>query len=105
MKIRTMKNLVAPEGYQVRWEYAEKSKGKQGWFEMYDRIAKQLEKLLTDNADAEDASILRLLDKDGVVWKFDLIKMTQRRIKDGNDECMRSIRRIFVCDDWESKRI
>ena len=105
MKIRTMKNLVVPEGYQVRWEYADKSKGKQGWFKMYDRIAKQLEKLLTDNADAEKDSKLRLRDEDNVVWKFCLREMTQRRLIDGNDECKRRIRRIFVCDDWESKRI
>ena len=72
-----MRNHVAPEGYKVRWEYAEKGKfGKPGWFEMYDWIAKQLEKVTTDNAAAAEPSKLRLLDKDGVVWKFDLIEMT-----------------------------
>ena len=77
---------MAPEDYQVRWEYAEKSKGKQGWFEMYDCIAKQLEEVTTDNSVAEEPSELRLPDEDGVVWKFDLIEMTQRRLKDDNDE-------------------
>ena len=69
---------------------------------MYDWIAKQLEEVTTDNAAAEEPSKLRLPDEDGVVWKFDLIEMTQRRLKDGNDEKTRCIHRIFVCDDWES---
>ena len=67
--------------------------------EMYALIAGQLEKVTTDNAAAAEPSKLRLLDKDGVVWKFDLIEMTQRRIKDCKDENTRRIRRIFVCDD------
>ena len=66
---------------------------------MHAWIAEQLEKVSTDNAAAEEPSKLRLAHEDGVIWKFDLIEMTQRRIKDGNDECTRHIRRIFVRDD------
>ena len=87
LSLLTMRHYVTPEDYKVRWEYEEKGKfGKPGWFEMYDWIAKQLEKVTTDNAAAAEPSKLRLLDKDGVVWKFDLIEMTQRRLKDDNDE-------------------
>ena len=89
---------MAPEDYQVRWEYAEKGKSEQGWFEMYDCIAKQLEEVTTDNSVAEEPSELRLPDEDGVFWKFDLIEMTQRRLTDGNDENARCIRRILVCE-------
>ena len=54
--------------------------------EMYALIAEQLERVTTDNAAAEEPSKLRLPDEDGVVWKLDLIEMTQRRLKDDNDE-------------------
>ena len=64
--------------------------------EMYALIAEQLERVTTDNAAADEPSKLRLPDEDGVVWKFDLIEMTQRRLKDDNDENTRCIRRIFV---------
>ena len=38
---------------------------------------------------------MRFTETDGVIWKYDLTAMTQRRIRDGQDECTRNIRRIW----------
>ena len=90
-------NDVAPEGYKVRWEYAEYGNrwDKRGWFEMHAEVAKQLEGVFADY----EPTWLRITRDDDIIWKFDLVGMTQRRIKDGKDECTRRIRRIFVRDD------
>ena len=92
----SMRKDVAPKNYKVRWEYAEKGRwGKPGWFEMHADLAEQLEGVFADR----DPTWLRI-PRDDVIWKFDLVGMTQRRIKNGNDECTRRIRRIFVRDDF-----
>ena len=90
-------NDVAPYGSKVIWEYAEYGSrlATRGWFEMHAEVAKQLEEVFADY----EPTWLRITRDDDNIWKFDLVGMTQRRIKDGKDECTRRIRRIFVRDD------
>ena len=77
------------------WEYEEKGfNGTRGWFPMHNWIAIQLETLFI-NGRGQEETIIRFTDTQGVVWKFDLMMMTQRRIRDGQDECTRRIRRIL----------
>ena len=83
------------EGYTPAWEYEETNfGGTRGWFPMYDWIGEKLETLF-NNGPPPDENIIRFTDELGVVWKFDLKTMTQRRIRDNRDECTRSIRRIM----------
>ena len=91
-----MQDIAEREGLKVMWEYAEKGRGgKVGWFPMHDWIADELEVVFNRNSATEEDTKVRL-SQEGVIWKYDLRTMAQRRIREGQDECTRSIRRIFA---------
>ena len=80
------------------WEYEEKTiHGHWGWVPM----AQQISDLLEDSYYKDPGAIVRLANEDDsdIVWKLDLGAMTQRRLRDGLDNCTRRIRRIFVEKD------
>jgi len=87
--------MTLVQSWTPAWEYEEKGFNRtRGWFPMHNWIAKQLETLFI-NGSGQEETIIRFTDAQGVVWKFDLVMMTQRRIRDGQDECTRKIRRIL----------
>ena len=87
--------MVLIQSCTPAWEYEEKGyNGTRGWFPMHNWIAIQLETHFI-NGRGQEETIIRFPDTQGVVWKFDLMMMTQRRIRDGQDECTRRIRRIL----------
>ena len=95
------------DGYQHMWEFQEKGKsGIKGWFPMHEWIAENLEKLYQHDGSPEPKKTR--IDAESVSWKYDLTAMTQTRMQNDEDVCVRSIRRILVpASIWKpvSKRV
>jgi hypothetical protein len=97
---------AAIEINKISWEYAEKTiHGHVGWVQMATTFSEDLEKTYQSNPSA----VLRMKipnvvspnasSPNGVIWKFDLGSMTQRRLLNGRDQCTRRIRRIYYEDN------
>ena len=92
---------IATEGYRPKiirpvWEYAETTIcGHCGWVPMDQELSATLEHAYS----ADPVGIIRVCGVRPLVWKFDLGKMTQRRLNDGIDMCTRMIRRIHIEDN------
>ena len=91
---------VATSNMKPSWEYQEITLHRHlGWVPM----AQHMSDLLEDSYCKDPCAIVRIPNEDDaeIVWKLDLGKMTQRRLREGLDNCTRRIRRIFVEKDGD----
>ena len=82
-------------GFAAVWEYEERTIRRHvGWVPMSQCLSDQLEEAYAIQQD----TVIRIQDNEDppLVWKLDLGKKTQRRLVNGQDNCSRRIRRIFL---------
>ena len=80
------------------WEYEERTIHRHlGWVPMSQCLSDQLEEAYAIQPD----TVIRIQNNEdpSVVWKIDLGEKTQRRLVNGQDNCSRRIRRIFLSTD------